>query len=155
MNGDRQLTARSAVPAPMVDTSKLKPAHSGTRHKLYRGRTTDGDIVVKLAAAELPSPQATMSIRHEYELLRDLELPGVVRVLGLAHTNEGMALLMDDAGPATWPTKSARDRFPSPTPWTSRLSSRRRLHASTEFGSSTATSTLATSSGKPKAAAPR
>jgi serine/threonine protein kinase len=82
----------------MVDTSKLKPVHSGPRHKLYRGRTTDGDIVVKLAAAELPAAHAVVSIRHEHELLRDLDLPGIVRVLGLAHTNEGLALLMEDAG---------------------------------------------------------
>jgi len=40
-------------------------------------------------------------MRHQYELLRSLELPGIVKALGLANTNEGLALLMTDAGETT------------------------------------------------------
>ncbi|MGH9626391.1 MAG: serine/threonine protein kinase, partial [Bryobacteraceae bacterium] len=36
--------------------------------------------------------------RAEFDLLRDLKLPGIVRVLGLAETGKGLALAMEDAG---------------------------------------------------------
>jgi predicted ATPase/signal transduction histidine kinase len=95
MSGEPQ---GSAAAFAVADTSKLQRIHSGSRHKLFRGRTDDGPIVVKITAAEMPSPDAVVSMRHEYELLRDLRLPGVVRVLGLVHSNEGLALVMADAG---------------------------------------------------------
>ena len=97
MNG-RGPSAAPAIAIPMADTSKLGRIHSGSRHKLYRGRGDDGPIVVKIAAAEVSSAHAVASMRHEYELLRELDLSGIVKVLGLTHTNEGLALLMSDAG---------------------------------------------------------
>jgi hypothetical protein len=51
------------------------------------------DTITSLfSAAELPTAHAVASMRHEYELLRDLDLAGIVQVLELAHTNEGLTL---------------------------------------------------------------
>ena len=53
---------------------------------------------MKRSAAELTSESAAASVRHEFELLRDITLPGIVRVLGLVDTGSGLALAMEDVG---------------------------------------------------------
>jgi serine/threonine protein kinase len=82
----------------LPDLSKLQRIHSGSRHRLYRCRRVDAAAVIKLDAAEPTSGSAGASVRHEFELLRDLELSGIVRVLGLVDTGAGLALAMEDAG---------------------------------------------------------
>ena len=51
-----------------------------------------------MSSAEQPKQGAIASQRHEYELLRELKLPGIVRVIGIATAESGLALLMEDAG---------------------------------------------------------
>jgi serine/threonine protein kinase len=98
MNEGGQTGGHLAVSALVTDLSKLDQIHSGPRHKLYRGRISDTPIVVKASSAELPKEGAVASLRHEYELLRELNLPGIIRVLGVAPVGNGVALLMEDAG---------------------------------------------------------
>jgi predicted ATPase/signal transduction histidine kinase len=89
----------SAGGLPRVqDLSKLQRIHSGPRHRLYRYGTGDLTAVLKLNAAELASDSAAASVRREFELLRELKLPGIVRALGLVNTGKGLALAMADAG---------------------------------------------------------
>ena len=83
---------------PWHEVSKLQRIHSGSRHRLYRDDRGDAALVIKLNAAELTSESAAASVRHEFELLRDLKLPGIVRALGLVDTGRGLALAMEDAG---------------------------------------------------------
>lgn len=77
-----------------ADLSNLERIHSGPRHTLYR----DGGVVVKVDAREVTSTGAVASVRHEFEILRGLELPGIVKVFGLVETEGGLALMMQDAG---------------------------------------------------------
>jgi serine/threonine protein kinase len=97
MNRDNQGDGR-AISALSTDLSKLQPIHSGSRHKLFRCTGTDAGVVVKRNAAESTSEGAAASVLHEFELLRDVELPGVVRASGLVDTGNGLALAMADAG---------------------------------------------------------
>ena|SRR5688572_11627128 len=78
--------------------SKLQPIHSGSRHELFRWDRPDGAVVIKRRAAESTAESATASLRHEFELLRDITLTGAVRVLGLIDTERGLALALEDAG---------------------------------------------------------
>ncbi len=98
MNDDGQVGDHFAISGLVADLSKLDRIHSGFRHKLYRGRISDTPIVVKASSAELPREGAVASVRHEYELLRELKLPGIIRVHGVAPAGNCLALLMEDAG---------------------------------------------------------
>ena len=80
---------------PLPDISELVPIHSGPRHRLYRAQTRQGELVLKFANADLRTSE---SLQHELELLNDLDLPGVVSVLGLAPVDAGVALVMASAG---------------------------------------------------------
>ncbi|MGH9805805.1 MAG: ATP-binding protein, partial [Terriglobia bacterium] len=72
--------------------------HSGPRHKLYRDRRFDAAVVIKLNTGEPTRADAIASVRHEFEILRDVRQPGIVRVVGLIDTASGLALAMEDAG---------------------------------------------------------
>jgi len=80
------------------DLSGLQRIHSGSRHNLYRYTAAGSTAVIKINAAELTGESAAASVRREFDLLRDLELPGIVRALGLVDTGKGLALAMEDAG---------------------------------------------------------
>jgi hypothetical protein len=56
-------------------------------------------LIVKTPAFRPPAAaHAVATMRHEYELLHQLDLPGVVKVLQLVQTSGGLALLMRDVG---------------------------------------------------------
>ncbi len=69
-----------AISALSLDLPKLRPIHSGARHKLYRYSRSDTALVIKIDAADPTSASADASVRHEFGLLRDIKLPGIVRV---------------------------------------------------------------------------
>ena len=98
MNNDGQLGGALAMSGLSAELSKLQPIHSGARHDLYRYGRLDAAVVMKRNAAQLSSESAAASVRHEFELLRGITLPGIVRVLGLVDTGSGLALAMENAG---------------------------------------------------------
>jgi predicted ATPase/signal transduction histidine kinase/CheY-like chemotaxis protein len=99
MKNDGKPDGRLAISGlSAADLSKLPPIHSGPRHKLVRYGRLEAAVVVKCDAAEPASESAAASLRREFELLRDITLPGTVRVLGLVETGSGLALAMEDAG---------------------------------------------------------
>ncbi|MGQ0508311.1 MAG: sensor histidine kinase [Myxococcaceae bacterium] len=83
----------------LIGTARLDLIHRGRRHTVYRSRLEDRAIIVKVTAAEMPAAVAIASLQHEYELLRAVDMSGVVKVLELARTAAGLALVMEDAGP--------------------------------------------------------
>lgn len=86
------------VPGPGLyeDLSQFDRIHSGPGHLLYRGESHGAAVVIKVNAA--PGRREAASLRHEYEILRDLYLPGIVKVRGLVDTGLGVGLAMDDLG---------------------------------------------------------
>lgn len=74
--------------------SDLECIHSGPRHSLYRGERSGAAVVIKANAA--PSVRADASLKHEYQILRDVQLPGIVKVFGLIDTGSGVGLAMED-----------------------------------------------------------
>ncbi|MFY1826629.1 AAA family ATPase [Myxococcus fulvus] len=93
------LPEAQALELPMLlGSASLELIHRGRRHRVYRGRVEGRAIIVKVTAAQLPAADAIASLQHEYELLRAIALPGVVKVLELARTGAGLALAVEDAG---------------------------------------------------------
>jgi predicted ATPase/signal transduction histidine kinase/CheY-like chemotaxis protein len=98
MNDDGEANGNLADSAIDGQPSKLEQIHSGSRHTLYRNGRGGAAVVLKLNATEVTDGSLLGSVRHEFELLRDLNLPGIVKVLGLVETGSGLALEMEDAG---------------------------------------------------------
>jgi predicted ATPase/serine phosphatase RsbU (regulator of sigma subunit) len=67
---------------------------------LLRGtRDLDGvGVVIKLLRVEHPTPAQIARIRHEHAVLSSLELPDVVRTLGLVKHGRGLGLVLEDLG---------------------------------------------------------
>ncbi|MDY6781984.1 MAG: AAA family ATPase [Cyanobacteriota bacterium] len=55
-------------------------------------------VIVKALKAEYPSLDEIARIQHEYEIAKNLELEGVVKVLGLEKEGNRYALIMEDMG---------------------------------------------------------
>lgn len=73
--------------------------HHDKRHTIYRALRGDGQrVVIKTAADEAATALVLTGLRHEYEMLVGLELPGVVRVDQLMPLGENLALITLDAG---------------------------------------------------------
>jgi predicted ATPase/serine phosphatase RsbU (regulator of sigma subunit) len=81
---------------------------------LLRGtRQADGArVVVKLLRAEHPSAAHIARLRHEHAVLASLDLPEVVRALGLVRHGRGLALVLEDLGDVSLESKF-RDERPS------------------------------------------
>ncbi len=74
--------------------------HEGQHAIIFRGVLTDvgTPVVIKLLKADYPSPRALAQLRREYETLRAIDLPGVIKVHALVDHGNGLALIMEDSG---------------------------------------------------------
>jgi predicted ATPase/anti-anti-sigma regulatory factor len=70
----------------------------GRINVVYRAiRDSDGRaVIIKTHAQENPGARVLGALRHEHGILRDLDLPGVTRALGLERREHGLALILDD-----------------------------------------------------------
>ncbi|WP_437589907.1 AAA family ATPase [Sorangium sp. So ce1000] len=71
--------------------------HEGGKTHVYRGRRAADQraIVIKTLKGEHPSVRDLAVLRHEFSLLRDLDLESVVRVCSLERTRGGLALVTE------------------------------------------------------------
>ena len=67
---------------------------------IYRGtREDDGvAVIVKTLRAAYPALEDVARLRHEYEVMRDLPVAGVLQPLDLVRNEHGLALLLEDFG---------------------------------------------------------
>lgn len=74
--------------------------HQGTNTVLYRGtRNSDGvSVVIKVSRSEYPGLRELAQLRHEHGILRELDVPGVVKTYGLETFDRGIALILEDIG---------------------------------------------------------
>ena len=78
----------------------LEKLFRGRETAIYRGLQLDGErpVVIKMLGTDVADADAIARLHHEYEILRGLELEGVVRALALEQTPAGMALILADCG---------------------------------------------------------
>ncbi|KYG08417.1 protein kinase [Sorangium cellulosum] len=71
--------------------------HEGSKTHVYRGRRAADQrpVVIKTLKGEHPSVRDLALLRHEFGLLRDLDLDAVVRVCSLERTRGGLALVTE------------------------------------------------------------
>jgi predicted ATPase/signal transduction histidine kinase/tRNA A-37 threonylcarbamoyl transferase component Bud32 len=74
--------------------------YEGQNSIIFRGVLADGQtrVVIKVLKGEYPSPRALRQLRREYATLRELDIPGVIRVFSLESYGNGLALVMEDDG---------------------------------------------------------
>ncbi len=74
--------------------------HRGRKHVVFRAiRERDGQpVILKTLLDEYPSPGETAALRREYELLRELDIPGVAAAQGLETNRDRPALVLEDVG---------------------------------------------------------
>jgi len=72
------------------------PLHRGSARVVYRAtRTSDGqEVAIKTHVVDHPGPRELAALRHEYSILRDLDLPGVPKAIALEKRTHGLALVM-------------------------------------------------------------
>ena len=74
--------------------------YRGRTRVVYRGRRDrDGvPVILKAFSDEVPPAMADASLRREYELVKDLDVPGVARAFGLAPAGDRVVLVLEDVG---------------------------------------------------------
>jgi len=74
--------------------------HQTSRTLVLRARRQRDDkpVILKRCGTDRPEPRDLALIRHEYELLRELEIPGVVRCFGCEGKGAGLTLICEDIG---------------------------------------------------------
>ena len=70
----------------------------GSSTIIYRAKqtATDKSVIVKVPKASYPTPRELATFRHEYLLLRSLDIPGVVKTFGIEKYGNGLALILED-----------------------------------------------------------
>ncbi|WP_169796603.1 protein kinase domain-containing protein [Chondromyces crocatus] len=78
----------------------MEQIHESPEVFLCRGyRNEDrAPVTLKLLKEEIQSPRAVARLRHEYAILRDLDIRGVVKSYGLVEHGQSCALVLEDPG---------------------------------------------------------
>ncbi len=74
--------------------------YDGAVTAVYRA-TRQGDnqpVVLKILKQEYPTPEELAYFKREYEITRDIDLEGVVKVWGMEEQNGRLAMIMEDFG---------------------------------------------------------
>ncbi|VXD23931.1 Multi-sensor signal transduction multi-kinase (modular protein) [Planktothrix serta PCC 8927] len=78
----------------------LNPIYNGSRTLVYRGiRLSDGfPVVIKLLRSQFPTVPSLIEFRNQYQIVKDLNISGIVPILELEPYGNGLALIMEDQG---------------------------------------------------------
>ena len=76
----------------------LEKNHEGIEVVVYRGKRKQELVAIKLLKSEYPTLEEIIRLRHEYKVLKDLSIEGVVKPYGLEKYNNGFAMILEDFG---------------------------------------------------------
>ncbi|MFN6465019.1 MAG: AAA family ATPase [Nostoc sp. DedVER02] len=76
----------------------LETLHSGSKTVIYRGRreTDNASVIVKTLLCEHPLLEDIARLRHEYQIIEPLQIPGIVKAYELKNYQHGLALVLED-----------------------------------------------------------
>ncbi|MEH2464601.1 ATP-binding protein [Nostoc sp.] len=76
----------------------IEVIYEGTKTTVYRAsRNKDSKLVViKLLKTEYPELKDIAAFKHEYELLKNLDIPGVIKAHSLEKYNNGFAIVLEN-----------------------------------------------------------
>ena len=76
----------------------LETLHCGGKTVIYRGRreTDNASVIIKTLACEHPPLEDIARLRHEYQIIQPLQIPGIVKPYELKNYQYGLALVLED-----------------------------------------------------------
>ncbi|BAZ50223.1 multi-sensor signal transduction multi-kinase [Nostoc sp. NIES-4103] len=76
----------------------LETLHCGGKTVIYRGRreTDNASVIIKTLACEHPLLEDIARLRHEYQIIEHLQIPGIVKPYELRNYQHGLALVLED-----------------------------------------------------------
>ncbi|MEH1935296.1 MAG: AAA family ATPase [Nostoc sp.] len=76
----------------------LETLHSGSKTVIYRGRreTDNASVIVKTLLCEHPPLEDIARLRHEYQIIEPLRIPGIVKAYELKNYQHSLALVLED-----------------------------------------------------------
>ncbi|MDZ8184406.1 MAG: AAA family ATPase [Nostoc sp. ChiSLP02] len=76
----------------------LETLHSGAKTIIYRGRREidNTSVIVKTLVDEHPLLEDIARLRHEYQIIEPLQIPGIVKAYELKNYQHGLALVLED-----------------------------------------------------------
>ncbi|MEH2078413.1 MAG: AAA family ATPase [Nostoc sp.] len=76
----------------------LETLHSGSKTVIYRGRreTDNVSVIVKTLLWEHAPLEDIARLRHEYQIIESLQIPGIVKAYELKNYQHGLALILED-----------------------------------------------------------
>ncbi|MEG4575136.1 AAA family ATPase [Microcoleus sp. N3A4] len=76
------------------------PLHEGVNTVIYRGvrESEQTQVIIKTLKAEYPTIEEIARLRHEYKILKTLDMTGIVKAHSLEKHNNGLALILEDFG---------------------------------------------------------
>lgn len=88
--------------------------YTGTDTRVVTGLRRDSQtpVVLKLPRHELPAEETLTRLRDEYALLRELDLPGIIKVLDLVPHGAGVALVLEHWGAGSLDRRLASGPLP-------------------------------------------
>src|SRR4028119_1129404 len=85
---------------PIPGYQLIAPLHEGTKTVIYQGRyeLERTPVIIKTFKAEYPTLEEIARIRHEYQILHSLNIPGITKAIELKAYEHGLALILEDFG---------------------------------------------------------
>ncbi|MCW6050145.1 AAA family ATPase [Lyngbya sp. CCAP 1446/10] len=88
---------------PLPGYQLISTIHEGTKTVIYQGRheLEHTPVIIKTLKAEYPTLEEIARIRHEYQILHSLNIPGIIKPIELKPYEHGLALILEDFGGQT------------------------------------------------------
>ena len=85
---------------PLPGYDRLQLLHSSSRTLVYRAvRLADNNtVIIKLLNCEYPTFSEILNFRNQHTIAKNLDIPGIVKPLGLEDYGNGLVLVMEDFG---------------------------------------------------------
>ena len=85
---------------PIPGYQLISSLHEGTKTVIYQGYyDLEGTpVIIKTLKAEYPTLEEIARIRHEYQILHSLNIPGIIKPIELKPYEHGFILILEDFG---------------------------------------------------------
>jgi len=85
---------------PLPGYQLMASLHEGTKTVIYQGRyeLEHTPVIIKTLKAEYPTIEEIARIRHEYQILHSLNIPGIIKPIELKPYEHKLALILEDFG---------------------------------------------------------
>ena len=90
----------TTIRTPLPGYNLVELLHESSRTLVYRGihLADNNTVIIKLLNCKYPTFNELVNFRNQYTIVKNLDLPGIVKPLNLEHYGNGLALVMEDFG---------------------------------------------------------